>query len=436
MNRRTTLALVATTLLMASCANLRTKPPTETPKGENRFLVDPRMGYSQKPSPAVEKRFETAWRSFIAGDYVDALRRFGDIRSKNPEYLPAELGEAAVEIAQGKFDSALALVQRAEDRAPDYTAARIYEAEIAAAQHRTRSAYDIYRSLSLRPDAPPTVAERVNTLQNQLFEELFAAAQTAPDEEAIRLLREALTINAGASNARVLLAHKLIARKQFEEARQVLDPLLSSADFDKTDVQEALAEIEVGRGQYEQAIARYERLFRLNRDARYAHRLEQIKQEFNAANMPPQVQRAIESEAIDRSDFAVLLYWKVTSVRFAQNLGIPPIAIDIEGVPGREEMIRAIAIGLYDVDPVTRRVSPLRPINTATLTRLAARVLLVRGASCARAVPYERDESARAEKVLAACGVSDPSGGVAPDAPVGGRAAAALLDQIERILGR
>jgi hypothetical protein len=152
--------------------------------------------------------------------------------------------------------------------------------------------------------------------------------------------------------------------------------------------------------------------------------------------MPPQVQRAIESEAIDRSDFAVLLYWKVTSVRFAQNLGTPPIAIDIEGVPGREEMIRAIAIGLYDVDPVTRRVSPLRPINTATLTRLAARVLLVRGASCARAVPYERDESARAEKVLAACGVSDPSGGVAPDAPVGGRAAAALLDQIERILGR
>jgi tetratricopeptide (TPR) repeat protein len=436
LNRRTILALVVTTLLVSACAHLRTTPPSETPKGANRFLIDPRSGFSQKPSAAVEKRFETAWRSFITGDSVEARRRFADIRSKNPEYLPAELGEAAVEIAQGSLDSALAIVQRVEDRAPDYIVARIYEAEIAMAQHRTRSAYDIYRSLAQQPDAPPTVAERVKTLEGQLFEELFSAAQAAPDEEAIRLLREALTINAGASNARVLLANKLIARKEFEEARQILDPLLTTADFDKPDVQEALAEIEVGRGQYEQAIARYERLSRLSRDPRHAHRLDQIKEQFSAANMPPQYQRAIESDAIDRSDFAVLLYWKVTSVRFAQNLGTPPIAIDIEGVPGREEIIRAIAIGLYDVDPVTRRVSPLRPISAATLTRLAARVLLVRGASCARAVPYERDESARAERVLAACGVSDPSGGVAPDAPVSGRVAGALLDQIEKILGR
>ena len=148
-----------------------------------------------------------------------------------------------------------------------------------------------------------------------------------------------------------------------------------------------------------------------------------------------QYQKAIESEAIDRSDFAVLLYWKVTSVRFEQNLSAPPIAIDIEGVPGREEIIRAIAIGMYEVDPVTRRVSPLRPINAATLTRLAARLLLVRGASCARAVPYERDDASRAAKILAACGISDPSAAGPSDAPVSGRTAAALLDQIEKVLG-
>src|SRR5207247_5453328 len=176
--------------------------------------------------------------------------------------------------------------------------AKIYEAEIAVAQHRTRAAYEIYRSLAGKTNAPAMVSQRLSTLESQLFEELFAAAQTAPDEESIQLLREALTINPGASNARVLLANKLIARKEFEEARQVLDPLLTSSEFDKADVQEALAEIEVGRGQYEQAIARYERLIRLSREPRYAHRLEQIKEEFSAANMPPQYLRAAESEAI------------------------------------------------------------------------------------------------------------------------------------------
>ena len=71
--------------------------------------------------------------------------------------------------------------------------------------------------------------------------------------------------------------------------------------------------------------------------------------------MPAHYRAAADSLAVTRSDFAVLLYWTVPSVRFAQNLGTPQIAVDIEDVAGREEIIRALALGLYDVDPVTRR---------------------------------------------------------------------------------
>ena len=140
--------------------------------------------------------------------------------------------------------------------------------------------------------------------------------------------------------------------------------------------------------------------------------------------MPPQYQKALESPAIDRTDFAVLLYWKVNSVRFAQNLGTPPIAIDIEDAPGRDEIIRAMAIGLYDVDPVTRRVSPNRLVTAAALARLGARLLTIEGGSCARG----------AASPLAACGIADPGANVPPDSTVTGRTAAAMLDQIEAVL--
>lgn len=421
-------------LIVAGCAGFGTPPPLPSPQGEARYLVDPRIGYAQTVIPAIDRRFDAAWRDFLTGDYTDARRRLADLRSRNPEYLPASLAEAAIDIMQGQVDAAAGLVTTAEARIPDYTAAKIYEAEIAVARHDTQRAYDLYNRIALQPNAPAIVADRMKMLRDRLFNELFAAAQNAQGPEATRLLRDALAINAGATSARIQLANRLIAEKSFDEALQVLGPIVNSRDADKPDVQAALAEIEVGRGNFQAAMNRYERLERVTHDERYARRLEQIKEAWNEANMPPQYQQAIESLAIDRADFAVLLYWKVSSVRFAQNLGIPPIAIDIEGVPGREEIIRAMAAGLYDVDPVTRRVSPNRPVTAETLTRLGARVLLIGGASCARSVPFQRDENLRAQSILAACGIGDPSANVPPDSPVTGQTAAAMLDQIENKL--
>lgn len=421
-------------LVVAGCAGFGTPPPLPAPKGEARYLIDPRIGYPRTVAPAVDRRFDTAWRAFLTGDYADSRRRLADLHSRNPEYLPASLAEAAIDIVQGQVDAAAGIVTTAEARVPEYTAARVYEAEIAVARHDTQRAYDLYNAIAQQPNAPSTVADRVKMLRDRLFNELFTAAQNAQGPEATRLLREALAINAGDTTARIQLASHLIAERSFDEALQVLGPIVNSPDAGKPDVQAALAEIEVGHGNFQAAMNRYERLERLTHDARYARRLEQIKEAWNEANLPPQYQMAIESQAIDRADFAVLLYWKVPSVRFAQNLGTPPIAIDIEALPGREEIIRALALGLYDVDPVTRRVSPNRLVNAAALTRLGARALLIGGASCARSVPYQRDETLRAQSILAACGISDPSATVPPDSPVTGQTAAAMLDQIENKL--
>lgn len=413
-----TLLLLVIALIAASCASVDAPAPVVTPTGGDRFLVDPRTGYETPVSPVVAQRFDTAWRWALAGEETEAQRRLAEILQRNPDFVPATLAGAALDIRAGRYAQARATVAEMLRLFPNWTAARLYEAEIAYREQQTRVAYELYRALQADTNAPPFVNERVDELRTSLFNELYAAAQTAPDAEAIRLLREALALNAGAIEPRILLAQKLVRQKEFDAARSELEPLLNTA-ADRPEVQEMLAEIEVGRGRYQEAILRYDRLARRTNEERYARRLEEIKAEWSAANMPPHYRAALDSPAVTRADLATLLYWIVPSVRFAQNLGTPPIAIDIQNVEGREEIIRAIALGLYDVDPVTRRVSPYRQVTASRLAGHLARVLQLRGAACARGLTQDR--------VLAACNVI-----IAADTDdfVSGREAAAALRQV------
>jgi tetratricopeptide (TPR) repeat protein len=423
--KRSTL-LIAAALLAARCATAPAPPPAAAPQGDDRFLVDPRVGYAGPSTPQIDRRFDEAWRFFLAGDAATARQRFAAIESRNPNYAPASLAQAAIDISGANYESARPLVERHLQKSPDWTAARVYEAEIAARTQQTRLALTLYQKIASAPASPTAVRERIEQLEQRLFDELLAAARAERGAESAALLREALSINPGAREARLLLAQRLIASKSWDEARRALDPLLDT-DPDNIDVQQALAEIDAGRGRFEEAIVRYERLVR--RDPRFRARLDAVKAQWNAANMPPQFQRAMESESINRTDFAVLLYWLVPSVRFAQNLGAPPIAIDID-VAGRDELIRALALGVLNVDPVTRRVGPFSPVNAGSLTRLTARLLTVRGASCARQAP-----AGDASRILAACGVSDPSLSGA-DGAVSGKTAAAMMEQVNKALSR
>ena len=425
MTKSKTLLLLAAALVAAACTPPDKPAPVVTPTGGDRFLVDPRVGYTGTIPPALDQKFETAWRWAVAGDEAEAQRRLAEILRTDPGFAPAALAAAAIDIRAGRYDAARGVIAEALEQNPNWTAARVYEAEIAYRERHTRAAYDLYTALAADTNAPDFVPERIEELRGAIFNELFAAAQTAPDAEAVRLLREALTLNAGSLEARILLAQKLVAQRQFDAARTELDPVLDTA-ADRAEVQEMLAEIDAGRGRYQEAIVRYDRLARRTNDDRYERRLEEIKVEWGAANMPPHYRAALDSASVTRADLATLLYWTVPQVRFAQNLPTPPIAIDIENVAGREEVIRAIALGLYDVDPVTRRVGPYRNVTAARLASHLARVLALRGAACARGIPSDR--------VLTACGVEDPLAAFPSDATVSGRDALRYLEQIAKKL--
>ncbi|HET7710952.1 MAG TPA: tetratricopeptide repeat protein, partial [Thermoanaerobaculia bacterium] len=332
--KKSSVSFVALLILLCSCADMATPPPAVTPTGDDRYLIDPRIGFAGTASDAVGRRFDAAWRHLQSGNLSEARRRLADLRAKQPSYLPAQLAQGALELKEGNRDAAAATVEAVLTQQPEYTAAEVYAAEIALGMGQTRKALQLYQKIARRAEVPEIVRERTAELERRLFDELFSAARTAPPAEAIRLLREALAITPAAPAARLLLVEKLIETRSFDEARRALEPLIAS-DPDRSEVQQALAEIDVGRRRDEEAIARYERLAR--RDPRFRSRLDELKQEWIASNMPPQFQMALESTAITRADFAVLLYWKVSSVRFAQNIGAPFIAVDID-VPGREEL--------------------------------------------------------------------------------------------------
>ena len=84
-----------------------------------------------------------------------------------------------------------------------------------------------------------------------------------------------------------------MALGRFDEAEQDIQPLLTGTDAERPAVQELVAEIDASRGRFSEAIGRYDRLSRRDPAPRYAQRLNELKAQWNAANMPPVYQRAL-----------------------------------------------------------------------------------------------------------------------------------------------
>ncbi|HVT03269.1 MAG TPA: tetratricopeptide repeat protein, partial [Thermoanaerobaculia bacterium] len=381
------------------------------------------------------RKVEAAWRLMQQGQTDQADRRLADIERRDPTYRPATLARAGIALQSGNTEKAAELIAKSRGDLTDYTAADVYAAELAIAQGDLKTAYQRYQIATHEPGAPAAVGTRTQDVRKQLFDQLFAAStSSAADEQAIASLREALSIYPESETARISLVRRLIAARRYEEGRRELDPIFMRGLTDRPDVQEALADIDVGRGRFQEAITRLDRLYRSHPEARYAARLQEIKDEYALANMPPQYARALESSALTRADAAVLIYWTLSAVRFAQNLSQPPIAVDITNVMGREELIRALALRLYNVDPITRTASPNRVITASSFVRLAASLLTLRGTpACGSALPEEPNDLLRAQKLLEACGTSTTELLASPEAPVSGRQAKALLEKLESI---
>lgn len=424
--------VAALAFVTAACA---TAPPAPAPvalPGTATHFVRPDLGY---PASPLAQNLNRGWDAFRTGNFAAAEKRFADITRRDPGYAPAQLGSAAVALARGDAAAAEALITRVRSGVTKFAAAEIYAAEYWASLNDLARAVATYQAVIAAPGVtlPPSVNSRFDALRTQYFDSLFAAASQAVEPQiAIDSLRRALQVRPDATAARILLVQKLIGIARFEDARVEIEPLFSAGLTDRADVQSALAEIDAGRGRHQEAIVRLERLARRNPEQpEYARRLEEIKRRWNEANLPPRFQQSAASQALTRAELAVLIYWKVAAVRFARDIGEPPIAVDISDVSGRDELIRAAALSFFNVDPVTREIDPGRVVTRAAFVRIATRILTMRGIpQCASGIAA--DNPRRAEAMLAACGASVDD--LSPDQPISGATASKILDGLDAIV--
>jgi tetratricopeptide (TPR) repeat protein len=426
---------LAALLILAACTVAPS--PAALPQSVQRthLLVDPRIGYEAPPAPASERRLLTAWNLVAQGDLATAERRLNALVSRDPAYRPAQLALAGLALEAGNHALAERLIDAAAEGTSGWFAADVYRAELARARGDLREAWSLYEPLSRSPGAPAGFDAAVASVAKAYFEQLFEQARSAPtDQEAIARLREAIAVVPNAVSARVLLAEKLLAGGSVDDARRAIDPLLIGGEGDRREVQSVLAEIDVARGRYQEAITRLERL--AGADPRYMNRLDQVKRKWHEANLPPRYHAAVASPELTREELATLLFWKVSAARFAHNVPEPPIAIDIDSALGRDELVRAMALGFLRVDPVTRRVLPEAPATRQQFLRAAARALTLRGVPpCAAAAAGQPNESVRAEMMLTGCGVD-----VAPllrgEGSLSGPVASRIAEQIDNIVSR
>ncbi|MBI2212449.1 MAG: tetratricopeptide repeat protein [Acidobacteria bacterium] len=417
-------ALLAVVALLPSTGCTTSAPPL--PASRLGFLLDPRIGFEGKAEPSADKRFAASWTKLSAGFVPDADRSFATIESRYPGYLPASVGRAVVALAQDDVDRAATELDRAIGVQPDYVAARAYRAEVALRRGDVAAAYATYRELASYSGASSAVRQRFETVSGERLRQLLALASGAPsNDEALLLLEEAIGLAPQSDIAREQLARRLVAAKRYADARTQVTSLLDRGRVDDPTVQALLADVEAGEGNFQGAIIRLERLSQRFPGRGYEDRLAAVKNDYKRANLPPRYHNAASSPALTRADLAILSYWEISAFRFAP-IADPPIAVDIADVPGREEIVQALGLRLLSVDPITRAVDPARPVTGTAMLRAAALLLRVGGAP-----PCAGNGGTTAAQALLNCGVPVAPIVTAPDAPLSGEMALAILSAIE-----
>ncbi len=156
---------------------------------------------------------------------------------------------------------------------------------------------------------------------------------------------------------------------------------LSPALPDSPDALAVKAAVAGALGQWELAVALYERL-----PAGYPGRCERLAEARRAlrlANAPPAVARALAAAPLTRRGLAVLLLWEVpTLVNFAQ--GPVPVFEDIVELPERGDILAVARAGVLRGDPVARKFGPYRSVSALEVVAVVERVASVLGTPAPR----------------------------------------------------
>jgi len=394
-------------LLAHACASSTPAPPRDA------FPLDPREGLVGP----FEDSIGEGWRALVAGDTTAAAREFG-LAHAGDSAKAGRIGTIEVLVRTGR--SADALPECAKETASPAPTLPLLVAcgEAEARAGSPVAAYELYARAAATGGAErPGLAARAQKLQPAAADALFAEAERDAAAGRFDAARAEAARAAGweppSGPIFVRAAAIECASGQKERALQYDREALSLGGLTPDQRAEA-GRLALEIGDDALAVSVFDAL--AAEDPRFADSAEEARLAFRISNWPEAERRAARARRITRSQAADLVWWMFPEVREARATGA--VATDVLDRRDAPALMRAVSLGLLDVDADTHRARP-----DATLSRPAAAQMMLRLAGwlsgpraplpCLRDSPGPWRGGVDALRLASRCGLLSESGGAA-----------------------
>jgi len=314
--------------------------------------------------PSEEEKIQGAHRSLLDTSSIQEAKELGRrLRERTPGLHPAIVLEAQALVVEERFRPAVELLRPVLDELPQYLAARLALARAEELQGDLINSLENYRVAAPQSMA---AAEKVQLLMPRAMEILtnrlddaLARRRFEEAEESLHLLR--IWSPESLATAEAALRVAIATEDEASELAAVRN--LVGFEPDSLSLLERKAVLELKVGDASAGVDLFRRLVAESPDdSRLRGELARAEFLWRVSLLPKEVRDLTLAPELTRSDYAVLLYWLVPSVRYGR-LQKSRIATDILDHPQRDAIARVINLGLMEVDETLHRFSPERSVT-------------------------------------------------------------------------
>lgn len=395
-------------LLCAACASSRGggAPAGRSARSE-KFPLDPR----EELAGPFPEGVETGWAALVSGDAARAEEEFSRARGGRPNRA-AEIGLIESRLLRGRTAEALSACSEALAGGTPTVPLLVACGEARARAGQVFEAHELYARAAARSRGRSAIRERAADLKAEAVEALRKSAsagakdQNFPDargriDRAIEIDPGDAGLHALAGEIELSAGNRDRAFERFREAYR-LDPK-------NVAVQEKLAELAIEKDPA-LAVSVLDSLAR--REPRYRERAAEARLAFRVSNWPAPEREAAASERLTRAGAATLVWWMFPEIREAKVM-TSVIASDAVSRRDTRAILRAVSLGLLDVDRETHRARPDGGLTRRAGARMLLRLLRIVNPGirprCLEGSPESGRSGVEAVRAAVECGLLEES---------------------------